>query len=230
MERVVVIKGSNPWVFLAPHGYDDKNTDIIAEAAAESTNGFAIINKFWERSDQVNENKSLANCNNMTHLQKYVVQEEFYNPIKKIEKKVFENHKTMLYVSIHGCGNDVKQEVNSPITGILGYGAGSPSSYSCSTEMRCTFNKIIDEDGIWKIYHAKAGSRFSGWQKNNLNQLWRKHTPNKNVQGFQLELTLNTRNTILHARQTGIYLGKTIKKLWEREWGKDNLSNLLEFN
>lgn len=62
--RVSTITGTIPIILVAPHGPDDKNTDIIVENTAKLLGSYAVINKGFERSDVVDVSNDEADCKN----------------------------------------------------------------------------------------------------------------------------------------------------------------------
>lgn len=226
MERVTTIRGKRPVLFVAPHGFNDTYTDILAEAAAIQCNGYAVINRAWERSDKVDEINSLANCNNIDHIYEDVVSEEFLAPLERYYNKITTDFGGMYYFMIHGCGNDARKGTDPSLTAILGYGDGNKPSLTCSLEMRCEFHRLIKKDGLWTIWHAGPGSKFSGWDRKNLNQFWRKHQDDPDVQGFQLEFVTACRKTEADAEISGKYLGDLVERMISTTWPAGNSSNI----
>jgi hypothetical protein len=88
MERVALVEGDSPVLILAPHGPDDKNTDLIAERVAVESGSFAVINRGWNRFSSVDFMKDLANCNDVRHLHSDVVKEEFLEPILRFKNRI----------------------------------------------------------------------------------------------------------------------------------------------
>ncbi len=89
-ERVTVIYGKKPFLLVAPHGADgdDINTAIIAEETALALGCNAVINRGFERSDNVDVDDDQANCNRVDHIIQPVVYDEFLKPIIKIKDKL----------------------------------------------------------------------------------------------------------------------------------------------
>lgn len=210
MERVTTIAGKEPILFIAPHGYDDKNTAIIAEAAALALHGYAVINHGWERDNVVDEAASKANCNNIGHCCEDVVCEEFLEPIEDYYRRVVGKWGHMDVYIIHGCGNDARLKTSPTLTAIIGFGEGPKPSYSCDKDLRDSLTYIVNSDKIWEFWQAGPSSRFSGWGRDNLNQLWRKHSPNEAVNSMQIEFVSATRNTEADAEVTGKQLARYI--------------------
>jgi hypothetical protein len=194
MERVSVIEGDTPVLILAPHGPDDTNTDYLAEAVAEEFGAFAVINRGFRRSSHVDYARDLVNCNNIEHLHSEVVYEEFLNPIfravAKIKKKYDEN---VLILILHGCSDSVRRMAGDPdLDLILGYGEGNPPSYSCKTRVKNAFAYHLQKENFG-VYEGKAGGRYSGRSKNNLNQLFTQWYPTSYVNSLQLEIVRELR-------------------------------------
>lgn len=205
-------------MLIAPHGYDDKHTDILTEVAAEEIGAYAVINRGWERADKVDEINSLANCNNIDHLYEDVVSDEFLAPIERYYQEIMAKYGWMFYFSIHGCGNDVRNGHDPSLSVIVGYGDGNKPSLTCNLDMLLAFEAILKKDKLWTAAYAKAGSKFSGWDKKNLNQFWRKHQNDPDVMGFQLELVTALRKTEGDAEMSGTYLASVLNDLSTKVW------------
>lgn len=196
MERVSVYQGEIPVLLVAPHGNNDKKTDELVEKICSEMDTFAVINRGWKRGENFNYSFEIANCNNVSHVHKDVVKEEFLDPIlkivakiqKKIDKRVFIFH-------IHGCGNDVRIQANDAnLDLILGYGEGSPSSYSCDLRIKDAFAYFLERENFG-VYEGKKNGKFSGRSKNNMNQLFRIWYPNKDVNSIQIEIVKELRES-----------------------------------
>jgi hypothetical protein len=221
MERVTTLVGKEPILIIAPHGFDDTNTGVMAESAAKALKAYAVINHGWERADAVDALDDKANCNNNKHILEDVVKEEFLDPITKYTNKImhggnpshWSNHSETVHVFIlHGCGNDVRKAVDPNLSCVVGYGLGDPKPRLTAEEWRVKlFNYAIDQDKAWKFYNAPAGSRFSGYDLNNLNQHWRRQGYRDVVQSMQLEFVTATRKSQADAEVSGVYLAKMIK-------------------
>lgn len=188
MERVSVIQGKLPVLILAPHGYkgDDVNTDIIARKVAKKLNSYAVINNGWERSETVDIWKDKANCNNVSHCHEDVVKEEFLDPIMKIKSKILNYSGIMHIFIIHGMSSKHVQK-NKNVDIVVGYGSGSPDSLSCNIWRKNCIIHELETQGL-NVYEANKNGIFSGWAKNNMNQLFRKWYHDESVQSFQLEI------------------------------------------
>lgn len=188
MERVSVINGKLPVLIFAPHGFkgDDFNTNIIAKNLAKRLNCYAVINNGWERSDNVDIWNDKANCNNVTHCHEDVVREEILEPILNIKNKILQYSNIMHMFVIHGMsGKHFKK--NKIIDVVVGYGAGNPESLTCEKWRKNCIIHELELQGL-NALEADSGSLFSGWARNNMNQLFRKWYLDNSVQSFQLEI------------------------------------------
>lgn len=188
MERVSVIQGKLPVLIFAPHGFqgDDLNTNIIAKNLAKKLKCFAVVNNGWERSDVVDIWKDKANCNNVSHCHEDVVKEEVLDPILNIKNKIIQFSPIMHMFIIHGMSS--KHFIKGQNVDIIfGYGSGSPESLTCEKWRKNCLIHEFELQGL-NVLEAKSGSMFSGWAKNNMNQLFRKWYYDSSVQSFQLEI------------------------------------------
>ena len=130
MERVVLVEGDSPVLVIAPHGPDDKNTDLIAERVAVEAGAYAVINKGWKRSSHVDFMHDWANCNDVRHIHSDVVKEEFLEPILRFKNRIKKKYDENVFVLIlHGCSDTVRTMANDySLDVILGCGAGVPPS------------------------------------------------------------------------------------------------------
>lgn len=188
MERVSVIQGKLPVLIFAPHGFkdDDHNTNIIAKSLAKKLNCYAVVNNGWERSDKVDIWKDKANCNNVSHCHEDVVKEEVLDPIINIKNKILQFSGMMHMFVIHGMSSKHFSE-NQNVDVILGYGSGTPDSFTCEKWRKNCIIHEFELQGL-NVMEAKSGSMFSGWARNNMNQLFRKWYYEHAVQSFQIEI------------------------------------------
>lgn len=196
MERVSIINGEIPVILVAPHGPDDINTDLIVEEVAYEIGSFAVINRGWKRSKVFDYYSDRANCNNVSHVHEDVIKEEFLDQILRMSAKIVNKIDRRAYVFyLHGCGNEVKKEANDQnLDIILGYGEGSPSSYSCDLRIKDAFSYFLENESFG-VYEGKKRGKYSGRSKNNMNQLFRLWYPNKDVHSMQIEIVKELRDS-----------------------------------
>lgn len=222
MERVSTISGKLPAIVVAPHGYDldDQNTDLIAETIANQINCYAVINRGWERSDSVDYLKDKADCNNVYHCKEDVVREEFLEPIIRFKNKILKDSINCHIFYIHGMSNKHRSLSKDPkLDMVLGYGAGSPSSYTCELWHKDFILHELNSMGIC-TYEGKKGGVMSGWSRNNMNQYFRKWENDTDVNSMQIEIIYELRREKDLAYLTSDYMGIAIKKLCKTfSWG-----------
>ena len=212
-------------LFVAPHGPDDNNTAIIAEKAAETCDGFYVINNGFERKGEtVDVDEDKANCNRIDHVLEEVVKEEFLDPITKFAEQmkniIWSGPGWPYYVDpatickpmifyIHGAGDHVHKEVGEDVAVIVGYGLSHKNdSLSCEDWRRKLFvhsyRGMASGDG--EVYEGKGGGNYGGRSANNMNQYFRKHDPDMLIDSMQLEFPYSTRCTESIATMTGVLL------------------------
>jgi hypothetical protein len=210
-ERVSVVHGKNPVILIAPHGFDDTNTDIMTEYAALECGGNAVINRGWERDATVDVLNDKANCNNIKHAKHNVVKDEFYDPIIGMVNRLTTKNPKIYVFHVHGCGNDIRKKTGENLSVVMGCGDGKPQRITCKKSTRELFTWLIEKDMLWLPAIANAGSRFAGWDMNNLLQMWRPFYPR--VSALQLEFVTAVRNSKADAEVSGRYLGDQINNL-----------------
>lgn len=214
MERVTIKSGQQPIVFVAPHGYDDENTGLIAYLLAKNLDCYAVINNCWERDDHVDCMKDKADCNNVSQCHEDVVREEFLDPILRYKTKILRSFAKCYIFYIHGMSCRHKQ-IDQNMHIVIGHGSGNPDSLSCSNwEMQVLYNSF--EDNNFNTYIGSAGGPMSGWSKNNLNQLFRKWYPDQDVSSTQIEIMYDLRKTVRLAKRTAINLSGVFKDFFKQ--------------
>jgi len=212
MQRVRNISGQSPIIIVAPHGYegDDERTALISEEIANKLNAFAVINLGWERCNKVDFMQDKADCNNVIHCLEDVVREEFLEPIVRYKSKILAKHSMVNIFYIHGMSNKHRKISNDPkLDIVVGYGAGHPNSFSCEDWKKNLFIYLLERNGI-NAYEGASGGYMSGWNKNNMNQLFRKWYYERNVQSMQIEIIHELRKTNGAAKYTAGLLAELI--------------------
>lgn len=214
IERVTLIQGKNPILWIAPHNHqsDDFNTGEIAKSAAKATNSFGIINNGWKRGADYNYNSELCDCNDLRQLVD-VPYDEFLEPILRFKTRILRKNGLMHMICIHGCSNNVRNVANDSDLGIIvGWGNGKPNSHTCDEWMKNLFCFLASQYG-WGVYEGKAGSNYAAWSKNNLCQLFRKTRPEPLVHAMQLEIVRDWRSDTTRAQFTGECIGECINEI-----------------
>ena len=212
MERVSTISGKLPIIVIAPHGFDgnDENTAIIAEQIAKSINAYAVVNRGWERDENVDYMLDKADCNNVYHCHEDVVKEEFLEPIFRFKNRILQSHPKAYLYYIHGMGNrhrDIAGDDSMDV--VLGFGAGYPDHYTCELWQKDLICHLLIESGI-NTFEGKKGGSMSGWSRGNMNQLFRKWYFEPNVSSMQLEIVHELRSCKDMASLTAEYIGEAI--------------------
>jgi len=198
--RVTVVEGDAPILLVAPHGFDDPYTAEITEEMASVLDCYAVINWGWERDDTVDFLNDKANCNNIKHCHEDVVKDEFLDPIFKYINRIETSYDEVNVFTIHGMSNLVKKQSGiKNLDMIIGYGAGGSSS--CPAWKRKAFLYVLHKSGFFPC-KGKAGGRFAGAGKNNLNQLYRKWYNDKTVDSMQIEIIRELRQDVQMAKET----------------------------
>jgi len=185
MERISVIKGQHvpekmPLILIAPHGPDDQGTAFITEEICNLIGCDGIINNGFERSDKFDYAKEKCDCNNIIHCVQDVVKEEFLDPIDKAVNRMYKNSVQANIFIIHGM-SDQKE----PVDMVIGYGDSTAKHppYSCEMWQKNAWMYILKSAGISGVYAGKAGGKYAGASKNNLNQYF------TNQASMQIEIT-----------------------------------------
>lgn len=215
MERVSIIAGHLPIIIVAPHGFngDDENTSIVAEHTANSIGAYAVINRGWERAENVDYMLDKADCNDVNHCHEDVVKEEFLEPILRYRNKILQTSPIVHIYFIHGMSNKHRKIANDPnLDMVIGYGAGSPDSHTCSIWRKDLLCHLLNEAGV-HTWEGKKGGPMSGWARSNMNQLFRKWYPDPQVQSMQIEIIHDLRSSSDAAIITAEYLATAVKDI-----------------
>lgn len=197
MERVSIISGKLPIIVVAPHGFNgnDENTAYIAEYIAQKINAYAVINRGWERDDDVDFLNDKADCNNVLHCHEDVVKDEFLDPILRFKNRIMLEAKfdTVYVYYIHGMSNKHRKICgDNKLDIVLGHGAGSPNSFTCKNWEKDAFAHQLMRNGL-TTYIGASGGPMSGWARNNMNQLFRKWYYDSMVSSMQIEIIYERR-------------------------------------
>lgn len=236
MERVSVIQSENdsmPILLIAPHGAsgDDEKTAELTEKLAEKLDCYAVINRGFERADKVDYFNDKADCNNVNHLQEDVIREEFLESVQKCVGRIHNEAMEANIFLIHGMANPKTEKFDM----VIGYGASESThpSYSCDIWRKDAFLYTLSKNSV-KAYVGKAGGRYSGARKSNLNQYYRSWEYSDMVHSMQIEIIKSLREdemleTTAHALSEAIedYVeflefrdNDELPKTWPLNWQK----------
>lgn len=206
-QRVQIISGNNPIILVAPHGFsgDDENTGELVELMAKNMDCYGVINWGFERSDKTDHLNDKADCNNCHHCHEPVIKDEFLDPIIRYKNKILNTEELVHIYYIHGMSNKHRKLANDPnLSMVIGYGAGSPNSFSCKLWQKDLLLHLLDKNGI-VAYEGKKGGLMSGWSRSNMNQLFRKWYNEEEVKSMQIEIIYDLRcNTVILQKTAAI--------------------------
>jgi hypothetical protein len=184
MERVSKIKGKIPVILVAPH-LEEKNIDFITESIAKEMSAFAVINRGWKKNEKFDFLKDLGNCNNVNHLHKDVLKEEFLDQILRYVCYIKNNiDDKVLFLNMHGCTNQIRKEKKKNLDILLSY--GGVYSYTCDQRIKDAFAYFLENDSL-NVYEGKS-VEYSSQHKNNLTQIFRYDYPDKKINSIQLKI------------------------------------------
>jgi hypothetical protein len=220
LERVTIIDGKKPVIYVAPHGAqcDDTNTARIAEVMAETTKGYAVINRGWERHDTVDYTREKANCNNIEHCHQDVIKEEFLDPLMRFKNRILKKWSRLLIVYLHGMSDDVQIRTGyDRMNFVVGWGNGNPPSYTCQKWVKdfLIYHLAISDNST--VGEGKVGGRYAGRAKNNMVQLFRGRYPDNEVDSIQIEIVNKIRNKKTLAEATGQVMGIVMQELLDND-------------
>jgi hypothetical protein len=215
-ERVSIIVGKKPAIYVAPHGAhcDDVNTALIAEILAESTNGYAVINRGWERADEIHYKKEKANCNNVEHCHKDVIKEEFLDPLFRFKNRILKKWARVAIIYLHGMSNNIQSTSGiDDLNYVVGWGSGKPPSHTCQKWIKDFVIYHLSIGDNCTVGEGKAGGNYAAWSRKNMTQLFRKWYPDSEVDSLQIEIINKLRNTKLLAETTAQIMAITFEEM-----------------
>lgn len=187
MERVGIIQGEVPILIVVPHGGDNWGIMRLGEVLAHDLGAYAVINKGWRQSRNVDSYSDLADCNDIRHLYEDVVRDEFLNPllraIARMKKKFSER---ILVFILRDCDGDTRGDPNDELLDIVvGYGLGNPPAHSCKLRTKNILVHNLQGEGFG-VYEAGPGNKYAGKAKKNLNQFFVRWQPEEKVETMQM--------------------------------------------
>jgi hypothetical protein len=235
-ERVSIIPGkySTTTLLVVPRGANDVHLCDLAERCAEELECYALINRGFEKSEQVDVMKDQADCGRISHIQQEVVYEEFLEPIKHIKERMvnrivrsnlsqgnwgdIDNYVgRFLIFYLYGVSDNVHSKANEPVSVIVGNGGKILSShYTCEEWRRDLFIHTANEawdDTMGSAYVGHPRGKYAGRSSDNINQFFRMHETDRFVESMQLSFPMMMRSDEQTAKLTGEVLGQIISKL-----------------
>lgn len=151
-----------------------------------------------------------ANCNDIDHCKLKPVYREFLRPLLEFKKEIIAKHGRCHVFHMHGMSNRIRRDTKYPVDIVIGYGAGSPPSYTCDTRYKNAFVTRLQEENFL-VYQGKPGGRFSAWKTENLTQLFRQHDLDHRVQSIQLEVVNLRRYDEDTAKKTALAITRAME-------------------
>jgi len=213
---------------VAPHGFDDINTGEIAWLLSERLDCSSVVNWGWKRDVNPDFNNSIANCNNVSHVNNGVTYDEFLKPIIQIVS----SRPRCFILNIHGCSDDsLKKKQNLDI--IIGYGGTKINQFiSCDEWNRNLLHYNINAKTSLYCLFAHENSKFAGGSENNLNQFFVRKYLNPSVKSLQLEIKASVRQDYnLLVSNLEVALKSFVHATDEYEqWNKSNPNWMKKYN
>lgn len=228
-ERVSVRYSSKSNIcIVAPHGYDDINTGEISWLLSERLDCSSVVNWGWKRDKEADFNNSIANCNNVSHINNGIGYDEFLKPIIHIVN----SRKRTFVFNIHGCSDEsVKDKKNVDI--VIGYGGTRLSQFiSCDEWTRNLVHYNINGKTSLYCLFAHENSKFAGGSENNLNQYFARKYLNPNVKSLQFEIKASARQDVETLVSNLELAFRSFEQSMENyeEWKKSNEGWMKRFN
>lgn len=219
MPKIQLLKGTRPYLIVAPHGGGptDLRSARMAAIIAHDTDAYAVINTGWVRPwkghmEGTNQNidtkfdiaNGFANLNDIRQAKKKPIRQQFLDPIEDYKNIILQKHKRAYIFLIHGMDDTIRDYKGVDL--VVGYGAGDPPRHSCSLGFK---DRLISCSHMYNFTPAqgKKGGRLSAWGAHNLNQLY---SNEQDVFSVQLEVALTIRQTDKLAEHTASQLAHVI--------------------
>jgi hypothetical protein len=221
VERVSLIHGKEPVVFVCPYGGDFPNLCTVAEFCALVTGSSAIINRGFLKSEAPDFLAELGDCDNLKHLMSDpVIHAEYYRPfLRMVQRKVssLRSFRPVLIFHIlpfQGGGNN---------SVVLGIGEGRSGSYSCETYYSSEFRHEFQRKPKYQgqpdggAVEAIADGDCSGSNPYCVNQLFRRYHNDDGVQSMQVYLSPEWFCSETHAILAGQFFGEIVEVIMKED-------------
>lgn len=215
MERVSVYEGSTPYLIVVPHGHDDHNTAMLGTMLIRELDAYGVINRGWERSDFVDVDNSLANCNSIKHCQEDIVKDEFLDPFLKNASEILSSSHNIPAVNIfiiHGVGNLIRKK-HPGLDLILGCGYGAKNQSAESGFIAHFLKNLIAQK--FETYIGEKNGEYAGISKDNLNQYFH---GSRAARSTQIEVIKQRRENQKICKDTAIRIAKAIGTTFKEDW------------
>lgn len=185
MERVSLVIGKTPIIFVCPHGGDNPALARLVEEAAFFAESNAVINRGFKRGPVVDYKTETADLNRIDHcLLENVILEEFLRPIIRIKNRLKKKNFKKIFVYVVGyLTPPAPEEVDL----VIGYGNGENYTSTCPTwvkELHVTALRHLE----LKPYEAHERGTLTGSAPTSVNQLFKVYDYDKEVMSMCLWL------------------------------------------
>lgn len=204
---IKVIYGNKLYMLIAPHGGGP--TDLFSAeqtiAIAKQLKCSAVINTGWKRPQKENCDlkKGIANLNDIRQCRQKPLNDHFLKPINKLKNDIVLTYGHAFIYIIHGMDDSIRDYNGVDI--IVGDGQGKPDRPTCSKSFS---NNLIYCLNLWFTpARGKSGGRLSGWNNNNLNQLY---VNDPKVTSVQIEMARSRRTDLQSALKSANCLADCI--------------------
>jgi hypothetical protein len=220
-ERVSLLHGSQPIIIVSPYAADEAFMGVIAEEMAKRLNAYALINNGFKKSDDVNVLQDQANLDRIEHVYEDVVKEEFLDPLMSAKRRLMKKHLQVFVFYLYGFDSEVEEKTGNDIDIILGYGQAVVSnSYLCPVWW---ISKFIDswDSHSWTsgdVYCGKPGGPFTARSIHRLPQIFRKVSPDPDVQSLQIFVSDKFRHSHPDAAFCGVLLANIIEEIVKSDY------------
>ena len=182
MERVSVMTGKSPLIFLCPYGADNPATAKLTEEIVYYSEGSAVINRGFRKGFQVDYSQEIADLDRIDHcLSEPVVYDEFIRPVTKLKDKLKANHKRIYLFVL----TDLKKPGPVNMDLLIGYGNGDQYTLSCPVWAKDLFSTALMHVEL-NPYEAASNGGYTGSDARCLNQLFRVYEYDKDVMSMHL--------------------------------------------
>lgn len=229
-DRIAIKKNKSSIVIVAPHGYigDDENTDIISDVIADEIKANAVINVGWRRGEKAKISEGIANLNSLSHWTIKQVRKDFLNPFIAIKEDCIRKYGICNVFYIHGMSNKIRHVTKDNVDIVIGYGDGTPPSYTCRLGYKNALVVRLQEQGF-HCYQGKKGGKFSARQPDNLTQVFREFSMDQRVQSVQIEIVNVRRYNARTAIETAELMSKAFDNFFHSETRYDANMFIKEF-
>ncbi len=235
MNDIEIIPGNINILLIAPHGHDedDKNTGKLVRHVAKHCGCYAIINEFYWKPDNQNDDESAdkkarrINLNRIAQVETHL-NKEFLEPLLKYKNEIIKRFGNALLLWVHGAYDDsVVEDVNpgsdikpKKVKVLIGYGQHqNDNRYTGKPATVHTLKKELNVSGLTAVPANTAHNNFCAWDIHNMNQYFQLQKIGLDeVQSIQLEFRMKgCRNNEKNIKSTAESIARAISSFVQPE-------------